>query len=132
MPLQKRKPRLYRYCKRKLRLTAMKILSAEYDLLMDRHSKSAPRNGIPVGGGDWMDSFFRMEGVRGTLGALGRGLSLCKSIDEGKVVSEISVGIWNKHREWQVHRWVKTSHSYLEQLERRIKYSYRQSRKQVA
>lgn len=106
----------------KVRRIALKILQGEYDSLAEHHYKAAPRGGaLPVGGGDWMDYFFRMEGVRGTLNALGRKVSLPKAIEEGKVVSEVAVGIWNRKREWQVHRWNKTVHSYLDGLYRRIR-----------
>jgi len=100
---------------------AIRLLSDEYNRLVTQHYKSAPRNGIPVGGGDWMDSFFRLEGVRGTLGALGRGESLNKAIEDGKALSEIAIRIWNQRREWQVHRWDKCCHDYLDSIVRRIK-----------
>lgn len=104
------------------RFAIMRSLDDEFTLLAERHYENAPNNGtIPVGGGDWMDSFFRMEAVRGTLGALGRGLSLKESIEEGKSVSEISVKIWNGKREYQVHRWIKTAHTYLDKLIKRIR-----------
>ncbi len=107
---------------------ALELLSKEYDRLSQQHSKTTPKNGIPVGGGDWMDSFFRMEGVRGVLSALGRKVSLKNAIQEGKAVSEVSVEIWNKRREWQVHRWTKTVHNYLDSLYRRIHSAYCQER----
>ena len=108
----------------KLRRVALEVLQDEYDSLASRHSKAAPRDGaVPVGGGDWMDCFFRMEGVRGALSALGRGASLQDAIQEGKVVSEIAVRIWNKKREWQVHRWDKTVYDYLDKLHKKVKIS---------
>lgn len=108
----------------KERRIALKILQNEYDSLAERHNKAAPRGGaLPVGGGDWMDCFFRMEGVRGALSALGRKVSLPEAIKEGKMVSEIAVRIWNQRREWQVRRWDKTVHNYLDGLYRRIRAS---------
>ena len=100
----------------------MILLDKEYDKLSQRHYASTPKRGeIPVGGGDWMDSFFRMEAIRGCLSALRSGNSLTKAIEDGKAVSEISVQIWNKRREWQVHRWPKTAHPYLEMLVYRLR-----------
>lgn len=104
-----------------VRKTALHVLREEYDRLGRVHTNSAPRGGIPVGGGDWMDSFFRLEGVRGTLGALRRGIGLRRAIIDGKRVSEIAVKIWNGRREYQVHRWTKTVYHYLDVLERKIR-----------
>ena len=58
----------------------LEILDQEYQRLSDTHYTNAPK-GMPVGGGDWMDSFFRMEAIRGTMNGLRRGLSLEESID---------------------------------------------------
>lgn len=94
----------------------MIFLDEKMQELYEKHYKAAPRNGIPIGGGDWMDTFFRTEAIRGCLGALRRGKNLEEAIQEGITVSEISVGIWNKKREWQVHRWEKTGEMYLRDL----------------
>lgn len=103
------------------RMRVLRDLDAEYMRLSDIHYRNAPRNGaIPVGGGEWMDTFFRMEGVRGMIRCLRNGLSLRKALDHGKVASEIAVRLWNSNREYQVHRWDQTCHDYLETLVRRI------------
>ena len=104
------------------RFSIMRRLDDEFMLLDKIHNENAPKGGtIPVGGGDWMDSFFRMEAIRGTLGGLRRGLSLKKAVEEGKAVSEISVKIWNGKQGYQVHRWVKTAHTYLDRLMKRVR-----------
>ena len=97
-------------------------LDVLYQELSEKHYACAPKNGeLPIGGGDWMDTFFRMEGLRGTIGALQRGKNLSDAFEEGKTVSEISVRIWNGKREYQVHRWDKTVYSYLESVKKRVK-----------
>lgn len=103
------------------RIKALRLLGTEYDKLCIQHSKEAPRNAIPVGGGDWMDLFFKMEGVRGTMSALENGKKLERAFEEGKLVSETAIRLWNRRREWQVHRWDKCVHSYLETLQRKIR-----------
>lgn len=102
------------------RLRLLSLLGEEYQRLHDKHYLSAPR-GVPVGGGDWMDTFFRMEAIRGTQGALERGDSIAEAIGEGKAVSSIAVRLWNAKREWQVHRWEETAHGWLEMLVHRLK-----------
>lgn len=63
-----------------------------------------------------MDTFFRMEAIRGCLTALRNGKKLGAAVQEGKDVSSISVQIWNQKREYQVHRWEETTWSYLDRL----------------
>lgn len=97
------------------RFTILRRLDAVYQLLAEKHFESAPKGGrLPVGGGDWMDTFFRMEGLRGMMTALRGNNSLRVALEEGKTVSEISVSIWNGKREYQVHRWKETAHTYLQ------------------
>ena len=100
----------------------LRNMDVEYQKLDERHRESQPKNNsIPVGGGDWMDTFFRMEALRGTMSALRSGKSIPKAIEDGKAVSEISVRIWNGRREWQVRRWVETAHAYLERTVRKCR-----------
>ena len=100
---------------------ALHALQKAYDKLQEVHTREASRNNtIPVGGGEWMGSFFRMEGLRGTMTALRLGKGIRASIEEGKVVSEISIRIWNQRREWQVHRWDKCCQAYLDSIYRKI------------
>lgn len=107
---------------KEVRQTLSLLLQEEHDKLSQTHYKCAPKNGtIPVGGGDWMDSFFKMESVRGCLNALRAGETLSESISQGKTVSEIAIKIWNGRREWQVHRWEKCAHHYLDSLIVRLK-----------
>ncbi len=102
------------------RYAVLRKLGAEYDKLCILHSKCAPRNGIPVAGGDWMDSFFRMEGLRGTMTALRDDKNLEEAFADGKAVSEIAIRIWNSRREGQVHRWEECVHNYLDTWYRRV------------
>jgi hypothetical protein len=51
-----------------------------------------------------MDTFFKMEAIRGVLGALRHGDTLEKARQDGKVVCEIAIQLWNTKREWQVRR----------------------------
>ena len=79
-------------------------LDDEYQKLVSRSNEAAPRNGsIPIGGGDWMDNFFKSEAIRGVIGALRRG-NYVGARAEGKELAELAIQIWNGRREWQVHR----------------------------
>jgi hypothetical protein len=83
----------------------MRALDAEYLRLDAKVRELGPRNGeIPVGGGDWMDSFFRAEAIRGTLGALRRGTGLKDALIEGEDTAKVAIAIWNRKREYQVRR----------------------------
>lgn len=96
---------------------ALKFLQKSYDEWQEIHSKNAPTNNtIPVGGGEWMDTFFKLEGIRGMQTSLRNGDSISKALEVGKTTSEIAVKIWNRHREYQVHRCQETCHSFLERL----------------
>lgn len=109
---------------REKRYQLLRLLDVEYQSLNQRHLENAPKNNtIPVGGGDWMDTFFRMEAIRGCMGALREGKSLGDAIAEGKAVSEIAVKIWNKKREWQVHHHTETAFSFLSRLMHRLRKS---------
>lgn len=106
---------------KKRRYEILRWLDEKYQSVQRKHYGNAPKGGsIPVGGGDWMDMFFRAEGLRGCIGALRRGVSLKGSFEEGKAVSEIAVRVWNEKREWQVHRQDKTVHSYLDGVRKEI------------
>jgi hypothetical protein len=99
-------------------------LDKEYMGLRERHTKAAPRPGtIPIGGGDWMDTFFRMEGVAGILSAVRRGKSIREGLEEGKQDSRRAVLIWNERRgkkDYQTHRWEQTAFDYLDSLVTRL------------
>ncbi len=86
------------------------------------HHRNAPTGGrTPVGGGEWMDSFFKMQALRGLQGGLRKGMSLSRSLDLGKEESKRAVEIWNSQREYQVHRCEQTAWSYLENFVLRFK-----------
>lgn len=99
-----------------------RLLDDEYQRLYAKHyeEQKAIGNRIPVGGGDWMDMFFRCEALRGCIGALRAGKPLDECVAEGKAVSEISVRIWNGKREYQVHRWDKCCHTFLDGIVPRL------------
>jgi hypothetical protein len=95
----------------------MRKLDEKYQSLSEKSAKAGPRNGeISIGGGDWMDYFFKAEAVRGTLTALRNGKSMEEAIQDGKAVGEIAIDIWNKKREWQVRRWNGWIEDYLRRL----------------
>lgn len=99
-------------------------LDEKYQELSDSHYKNAPPSGtVPAGGGEWMDSFFRMEAVRGCMTALRLRKSVEDAVLDGYAVSEISVQIWNTRRkkDYQTQRWEKTAHDYLDSLIRLFK-----------
>lgn len=97
--------------------TLLMSLGKEYQRLNDIYKSNAPLYGtIPAGGGEWMDSFFRMEAIRGCTSALSKGESIEDAIVAGKEASTDAVRIWNSRREYQVRRWDGTSHSWLENL----------------
>ena len=99
------------------RYAILKELDSEYQMLHDYYYKVAPIGGrIPVGGGEWMDTFFKMEAIRGTQNALRNGVSIKEAVKQGKTTSEIAIELWNTKREWQIHRWKGECHSYLERL----------------
>lgn len=106
------------------RLTRHKLLillDDEYQRLYEFHMSQAPKNNtIPVGGGSWMDSFFRCEGIRGCMNALRRGKSVEESLKEGVSVAAIAVKLWNSKREYQVHRWENCVEAYLVSLIQRL------------
>lgn len=82
----------------------LSLVQKEWERVHDRYYKNQPI-GLPVGGGDWLDSFIEMEGLRGFLSKYkDKNVSLEDAIKDGQTLIEIAVDIWNSHREWQVHR----------------------------
>lgn len=103
------------------RHSILRRLDLEYYKLHDAHYLNAPKpNTVPIGGGEWMDYFFRMEAIRGVVNALRCGKTVEEAIQDGKAVSEIAIALWNKKREYQVHRWTNCCHDYIERLVWRI------------
>lgn len=83
----------------------MRALDEEHRRLMRLSNDAAPRgSAISVGGGDWMDCFFRAEAIRGLLTALRHKKPMAAALADGQAVAEIAVQLWNGKREWQVHR----------------------------
>lgn len=103
-----------------LRKSLLLALGEEYDRVAEIHRKNAPV-GIPVGGGEWMDSFFKLEGLDGIMLALRKLKPIEVALSEGKQQSTEAVKIWNSRREWQVHRHKETAWTYLENILKRLK-----------
>lgn len=69
---------------------------------------AAPRNGaLPIGGGDWMDSFFRSEAIEGLLSSLRKKDSLKEAMLSGVMRAKEAIRVWNhRHRkDYAVQRW---------------------------
>ena len=90
--------------------------------LWQRHRDAAPR-GYPVGGGDWMDTLFRLEALDGCLRSLRAGKPLAEALRDGQEASRAAVKIWNRRREYQVHRWEETAFDWLDAQIRKIRDS---------
>jgi hypothetical protein len=83
--------------------------------LWERHRAAAPLSGcIPVGGGEWVDTFFRLEAIDGCLRVLRAGRTLSEAVSAGKEASREAVKKWNQRREYQVHRWEETAFDWLD------------------
>lgn len=93
----------------------LRRLDDEYQKLYRYHIDVAPR-GLPVGGGEWIDSHFKLEAIRGATKSLREGSTIEESIDAGKKAGRYSVKMWNDKREWQVHRQIETTDDYIERL----------------
>lgn len=107
-------------------------LGEKYQELSDRYYKNVPKFGtVPAGGGEWMDSFFRMEAIRGCMTALRLSKSVEEAVLDGYAVSEIAVQIWNTRRkkDYQTQRWEKTAHDYLDSLIRLFKLEEKRNAK---
>ncbi len=100
----------------------LRSLGVVYDSLYKRHNteQRAIGNKTPIGGGDWMDTFFQLEGLRGVITALRQGKTLSYAIQFGKGTSSAAVKIWNDRREYQVHRCEETAHDFIENTVRRM------------
>lgn len=97
-------------------------LGKVYDALYEKHSAElrAIGNRNVMGGGEWLDLFIRMEGIRGLQTALRSGNTLEYSIKFGKSTSSIAVKIWNTRREYQVHRWEETTWDFIDTTVRKL------------
>lgn len=102
-------------------------LMDKYQEALDVSNRNAPRGGaIPVGGGDWMDYFFRSEAIMGVVESLRRkNGSLKDAMEDGKKRAEEAVKIWNSRREFQVHRSTCWIEDYLRGVFRLINLSLR-------
>lgn len=94
-------------------MEALKQISSILDQWNERHRKETPQ-GVAVGGGEWMDSFFKVEGLSGIVESLRDGADLDFALEWGKIRARKAVKIWNSRREYQVHRWVNTADAWLE------------------
>lgn len=97
------------------RMVLLRLLDDEFAATHKRQQANAPRNGgIPVGGGDWMDSFFKVEAIEGVQEALREGKNLREARNQGRRRSQLAIRKWNQSREWQVHRNEDTAWNWLE------------------
>ena len=106
----------------------LRLLDLEHQRVYKRHIAESPRGGIPVGGGDWMDTFFRLEALEGTISSLMAFESVKVAIERGQQRSTRAVKKWNSQREWQVHRWKEMAWDYLEKLVWRLQRQVRMRR----
>lgn len=97
------------------RYAILRALDDVYQENMSKHYAAAPKGGIPAGGGDWVDYFFKSEGLRGAIGYLrsNKNPTIEGCIAEGLVVSQIAIKIWNTQREYQVHRWENSVEEFI-------------------
>ena len=102
----------------------LKELDTEYLRLNALSQDAAPRGGsIPVGGGDWMDYFFKAEAVHGMLSSLRHRKTYKQSFANGCAASRGAIKIWNSRREYQVRRWEGWVEDFLESVCRRCSRS---------
>lgn len=88
-----------------LSFPVMRALDASYLRFNDLSNAAAPRGGaIPIGGGDWMDNFFKAEALRVFLSHLRRGETVLDAMTHGILDCHAAINLWNRRREWQVHR----------------------------
>ena len=79
-------------------MTFRRKLLDKYQEALDISNKNAPRGGaIPIGGGDWMDYFFRSEAIMGVVESLRRkNGSLKEATKAGVERATAAIEIWNK------------------------------------
>lgn len=72
-------------------------------------------NRVPVGGSDYIDLFFKMEGIRVAIVCLRQKKSVLEALEEAQKASRYAVQRWNQQRrkDYQVHRWEDTACDYL-------------------
>ena len=96
-------------------MDTLERLSEAYDRECEIHRKNTPV-GLPIGGGDWMDSLFRMEALRGAMAELEAGKTNAEALAAGIAAGRLAIRTWNGRREYQVHRWEGSIDSYLERM----------------
>ncbi len=84
------------------------------------HVELRPKHGEVSIGGEYMDPFFRAEGLRGWLRAMREEATVQDAIEVGKAAIRLAVKKWNSRREWQVHRDPDSTANWLEGLILRI------------
>ena len=98
----------------------LRLLSEEHAKESERYERSAPRFGIPVGGGDWMDSFVRCEALEACGQALRKGRPVAEAVEAGAVAATQAILKWNASREWQVSIWEGCGRAYIEDKVRHL------------
>jgi hypothetical protein len=107
---------------RQKRFAILRSLGDVLDEVERRHRREAPRGGAtPVGGGEWMDTFFKIEALQSLIRCLREGKTPSKSLVIAKEASRKAVRVWNSRREWQVHRWEETAFIWIERTYAKIK-----------
>lgn len=91
----------------------LRLLDFEWQRWRKVHETNSPR-GMPVGGGDWIDSFFKMTALEGAIRILRNGGTPEAAIEEGKKDSAVAVDKWNQRHGYQVHRWRETCWGWIE------------------
>ena len=106
-----------------LLLKHLRRIGEELDKQLKEHRALLPRwDEIPVGGAH-MDPFFRAEALRGLLSALRKRVPIVLAIEAGVAEAKAAIAIWNRRREYQVHRWDGWVEGYLHSVIRRISHA---------
>lgn len=98
------------------RMRLLRLMGETHDELYWRHKREQDAIGsrLPAGGGEYMDLFFRVEGLRMVLQSLRGGLTLAEAITVGQEAFSGAVRIWNSRQAYQIQRWEKTAHEFIE------------------
>lgn len=113
------------------RMRLLLLVGAQHDELYRRHKREQDAIGsrLPAGGGEYMDLFFRVEGLRVVLQSLRAGGGVDDAVAAGQEASSQAVRIWNSQQAYQIQRWEKTAH---EVIERTVWGAWRQAQEEEA
>jgi hypothetical protein len=105
------------------RYAVLRKLDEEWERWHKLYQKWCPPPGTIFDvGGEYIDYFFKMEGIRGIQDALRSSATIKGAIEQGKRRAEESIVKWNgrRKREYQVHRWGKSCEHFIEFLVYRL------------